>query len=218
MNKKLYYHFGKNDFSTITSRGIGSSSGIIKLSNQYSTEKNIYSGIKRENSKNKNISSISSNSGKDLNTDTIKEYNNYLSNNNNNNFISTLPYTKENLPNNNQNMLFGNKYINADKDINFDFYKNNQLNEQNYNKKNNISINQNKKENEIIKQPMKKIEVENLLNNKNNVKNNINKISSKKSDNKCQNNPVLTTNRIINSKQFQQKKTIFSKSLYLQIE
>ena len=179
MNKKLYYHYRKNDFSTITSRGIGSSSGIIKLSNQYSTEKNINSGIKKENSNNKNSSSISSHSGKDLYADTIKEYNNYLSNNNNN-YISTLPYTKENLANNNQNLLFGNKYINDVKDINFDFYKNNQFKEQVKNNNNkSINVNQNKNETEVIKQSKKKNEVENLLSN-NNIRNTINETLSNK--------------------------------------
>ena len=212
MNKKLYYHYGKNNFSTITSRGIGSSSGIIKLSNQYSTEKNINSGIKKENSNNKNSSSISSHSGKDLYADTIKEYNNYLSNNNNN-YISTLPYTKENLANNNQNLLFGNKYINDVKDINFDFYKNNQFKEQVKNNNNkSINVNQNKNETEVIKQSKKKNEVENLLSN-NNIRNTINETLSNKVINKGQNNPFLTTNKSINSIQQPKRNNVFKKSL-----
>ena len=226
MNKKSYYHYAKNDFSTITSRGLGSSSGIIKLSNQYSTEKNIYSGIKKENNKNINSSSLSSNSEKDIYNETIKGYNNYLSNNNNN-FISTLPYTKENITNNNQNMLFGNKFINNNKDINFDFYKHNPNNEQMKNNETTIKSNKNENGengNEVVKQPMNKFEIENLLTNEQNM----NKTSSKKLLNKSENNPNLITNKTINSIQnsdnhknfknidlsYQQKRNnIFKKSL-----
>ena len=226
MNKKSYYHYAKNDFSTITSRGLGSSSGIIKLSNQYSTEKNIYSGIKKENNKNINSSSLSSNSEKDIYNETIKGYNNYLSNNNNI-FISTLPYTKENITNNNQNMLFGNKFINNNKDINFDFYKHNPNNEQMKNNEITIKTNKNKNGengNEVVKQPINKFEIENLLTNEQNM----NKTSSKKLINKSENNPNLITNKTINSIQnsdnrknfknidlsYQQKRNnIFKKSL-----
>ena len=211
MNKKFHYHYNKNDYSTISSRGIGSNSGIIKLTNQNSTERNIYSGIKIENNLNKNTSSLNSNSNQNSNNETIKyKFNNAYYKNNffkNKNYISTLPETKEyNINSNNQNIFFNNKFGNNNKDINFDFYKEkvfiNQTNKSISNSSTNEKKNDKNVESETLKQSIKRTEIENLLTNRNN--NNVN--SSKNIINQGKNHNILTsTNSNNESFQYSEK-------------
>ena len=189
MNKKFYFHYSKNDYNTISSRGFGSSSGIIKIYNQDSTEKNIYSGIKKNDILYRNNSSITSKCEKDSINETIKnKYNVYNFKNNffqnNNNYISTLPDTKENINFNNQNLIFPKKFLVNNKDINFDFYKNKQNNNLSTEIKeiNNSSLNEKistdkKNESDEINHSIKKVEIGNLLSKKININTSSSKIN-----------------------------------------
>ena len=176
MNKKFHYNYIKKDSNTISSRGLGSTSGIIKMSNQNSNPKNIYAGIKIENTLNKNyIDSLKSNNEKDSINETIKnkfkefKYKNNIFDKN----VSTLPETKE-YNYNNQNLFFKNKLVNNDKEINFNFYKNKSFIEQT-NKNNNLkSLSTNTKNEEEDKNETEKINLsikkdENEFLNKNNT-------------------------------------------------
>ena len=118
MNKVFHYYYSKKAINTVSSRGIGSSSGIIKLSGNYNNI-NLESTIKKNlfSSNNNNSTSIKENNNQKFNT------NNQLKpiKNNNINNITTLPET-----NNNQNIFMNNKELNTistPKEINFDFYK-----------------------------------------------------------------------------------------------
>ena len=210
MNKKFHYHYAKNDFSSISSRGIGSSSGIIKLSAQNSSEKNIYSGIKIENIKNKNTVTISSYSGNN-NTDTIKnELSEYSDKNNCKNYISTIPDTKEYINYNNKNFSFQNKLGNNNKDINFNFYKEKYFLEQN-NKNINInnSINKEKTTDKIfepeeLNHSIKKIEIKNTLPKKGNINTSKNMLNLNNNEQNIiflttNNNKIIDSNSIANS-------------------
>ena len=119
MNKVFHYYYSKKAINTVSSRGIGSSSGIIKLSGNYNNI-NLESTIKKNlfsSNNNNNSTSIKENNNQKFNT------NNQLKpiKNNNINNITTLPET-----NNNQNIFMNNKELNTistPKEINFDFYK-----------------------------------------------------------------------------------------------
>lgn len=127
MNKVFHYYYSKKAINTVSSRGIGSSSGIIKLSGNYNNI-NLESTIKKNlfsSNNNNNSTSIKENNNQKFNT------NNQLKpiKNNNINNITTLPET-----NNNQNIFMNNKElntINTPKEINFDFYKVKDNSEQN---------------------------------------------------------------------------------------
>ena len=126
MNKVFHYYYSKKAINTVSSRGIGSSSGIIKLSGNYNNI-NLESTIKKNlfSSNNNNSTSIKENNNQKFNT------NNQLKpiKNNNINNITTLPET-----NNNQNIFMNNKELNTistPKEINFDFYKVKDNSEQN---------------------------------------------------------------------------------------
>ena len=98
MNKVFHYYYSKKAINTVSSRGIGSSSGIIKLSGNYNNI-NLESTIKKNlfsSNNNNNSTSIKENNNQKFNT------NNQLKpiKNNNINNITTLPET-----NNNQNIL-----------------------------------------------------------------------------------------------------------------
>ena len=127
MNKVFHYYYSKKAINTVSSRGIGSSSGIIKLSGNYNNI-NLESTIKKNlfsSNNNNNSTSIKENNNQKFNTNNqIKP----IKNNNINN-ITTLPET-----NNNQNIFMNNKElntINTPKEINFDFYKVKDNSEQN---------------------------------------------------------------------------------------
>ena len=127
MNKVFHYYYSKKAINTVSSRGIGSSSGIIKLSGNYNNI-NLESTIKKNlfsSNNNNNSTSIKENNNQKFNT------NNQLKpiKNNNINNITTLPET-----NNNQNIFMNNKELNTistPKEINFDFYKVKDNSEQN---------------------------------------------------------------------------------------
>lgn len=127
MNKVFHYYYSKKAINTVSSRGIGSSSGIIKLSGNYNNI-NLESTIKKNlfsSNNNNNSTSIKENNNNKFNT------NNQLKpiKNNNINNITTLPET-----NNNQNIFMNNKELNTistPKEINFDFYKVKDNSEQN---------------------------------------------------------------------------------------
>ena len=127
MNKVFHYDYSKKAINTVSSRGIGSSSGIIKLSGNYNNI-NLESTIKKNlfsSNNNNNSTSIKENNNQKFNT------NNQLKSikNNNINNITTLPET-----NNNQNIFMNNKELNTistPKEINFDFYKVKDNSEQN---------------------------------------------------------------------------------------
>ena len=127
MNKVFHYYYSKKAINTVSSRGIGSSSGIIKLSGNYNNI-NLESTIKKNlfsSNNNNNSTSIKENNNQKFNT------NNQLKSikNNNINNITTLPET-----NNNQNIFMNNKELNTistPKEINFDFYKVKDNSEQN---------------------------------------------------------------------------------------
>ena len=127
MNKVFHYYYSKKAINTVSSRGIGSSSGIIKLSGYYNNI-NLESTIKKNlfsSNNNNNRTSIKENNNQKFNT------NNQLKpiKNNNINNITTLPET-----NNNQNIFMNNKELNTistPKEINFDFYKVKDNSEQN---------------------------------------------------------------------------------------
>ena len=140
----------------MNSHGIGSSSGIIKLSGNYNAP-NLESTIK------KNLLSSNNNINNNTNTNnnaSIKYDSNKFSNNKNQNQIK---YTKNNITtlpetNNNQNQIFNpnnqNLFFNMNntnstpKEINFDFYKikDNNTNQLNKSENKNI-INKNSNEN-----------------------------------------------------------------------
>ena len=127
MNKVFHYYYSKKAINTVSSRGIGSSSGIIKLSGNYNNI-NLESTIKKNlfsSNNNNNSTSIKENNNQKFNTNNqIKP----IKNNNINN-ITTLPET-----NNNQNIFMNNKELNTistPKEINFDFYKVKDNSEQN---------------------------------------------------------------------------------------
>ena len=127
MNKVFHYYYSKKAINTVSSRGIGSSSGIIKLSGNYNNI-NLESTIKKNlfsSNNNNNSTSIKENNNQKFNT------NNQLKpiKNNNINNKTTLPET-----NNNQNIFMNNKELNTistPKEINFDFYKVKDNSEQN---------------------------------------------------------------------------------------
>ena len=127
MNKVFHYYYSKKAINTVSSRGIGSSSGIIKLSGNYNNI-NLESTIKKNlfsSNNNNNSTSIKENNNQKFNTNNqIKP----IKSNNINN-ITTLPET-----NNNQNIFMNNKELNTistPKEINFDFYKVKDNSEQN---------------------------------------------------------------------------------------
>ena len=127
MNKVFHYYYSKKAINTVSSRGIGSSSGIIKLSGNYNNI-NLESTIKKNlfsSNNNNNSTSIKENNNQKFNTNNqLKQ----IKNNNINN-ITTLPET-----NNNQNIFMNNKELNTistPKEINFDFYKVKDNSEQN---------------------------------------------------------------------------------------
>ena len=128
MNKVFHYYYSKKAINTVSSRGIGSSSGIIKLSGNYNNinlESTIKKNLFSSNNNNNNSTSIKENNNQKFNT------NNQLKSikNNNINNITTLPET-----NNNQNIFMNNKELNTistPKEINFDFYKVKDNSEQN---------------------------------------------------------------------------------------
>ena len=128
MNKVFHYYYSKKAINTVSSRGIGSSSGIIKLSGNYNNinlESTIKKNLFSSNNNNNNSTSIKENNNQKFNT------NNQLKpiKNNNINNITTLPET-----NNNQNIFMNNKELNTistPKEINFDFYKVKDNSEQN---------------------------------------------------------------------------------------
>ena len=191
MNRKFHYYHGKNEYSTISSRGIGSSSGIIRLSAQNSTEKNIYAGIRIESTLNKENSLLNSNSETNSKNNTIKykfnesNYKNKFSVKNNNN-ISTLPETKINFKDNIQNNLFKNNQ-NEEKDINFDFYKEKYFffySNKNNNKCSNEKLSDKKNETEELNRSIK-MNIKNTLSEKNKLIN----INSEE-----QNNIIMTNN------------------------
>ena len=223
MNKKFHYIYTKKNTNTISSRGLGSTSGIIKLSNQNSSEKNIYAGIKIENNLNKNTSSFTSNKEKDSINETIKnKFNDYIFKNDyfasHDNIVSTLPVTKEN---NNQNFYFNNKLMNNDKDINFNFYKNksfiDQTNKNNNLNNNNVSTNakniEEKNESKQIKHSIKKDDISSS----NKIKTEIKKknISNKDSLQNTENNKNISAlkKNILESSNQQLKNNLFKKSL-----
>ena len=99
MNKVFHYYYSKKAINTVSSRGIGSSSGIIKLSGNYN-------GLNLESTIKKNILS-SNNNNINSNNHTIKYDSNKFSNKNKN----QIKYTKNNITtltetNNNQNQIF----------------------------------------------------------------------------------------------------------------
>ena len=122
MNKVFHYYYTKKAVNTVSSRGIGSSSGIIKLSGNYN-------GLNFESTIRKNLSSSNNNNQ----SNTLKREDSHKFTNKNQikytkNNITTLPET-----NNNQNQIFnqnnpnfffnGNNSNSTPKEINFDFYK-----------------------------------------------------------------------------------------------
>ena len=154
MNKVFHYYYFKKAINTVSSRGIGSSSGINKLSGNYNNI-NLESTIKKNlfsSNNNNNSTSIKENNNQKFNT------NNQLKSikNNNINNITTLPET-----NNNQNIFMNNKELNTistPKEINFDFYK----------------VKDNSEQNDIIKKNVMKNNVTpgNKMNNDSNNTNN----------------------------------------------
>ena len=120
MNKVFHYYYTKKGANTVSSRAIGSSSGIIKLSGNCN-------GLNLESTIKKNLLSSNNN----INTNSIKESNKYNTKNQikyTKNNITTLPDTNNNqniLFNQNNQNLFGN-INNANttpKEIDFEFYK-----------------------------------------------------------------------------------------------
>ena len=167
MNKVFHYYYSKKGLNSVSSRGIGSSSGIIKLSGNYNNI-NLESTIK------KNL--LSSNNGTSAQENNFHKFNtnNPIKSTKNNN-ITTLPETT-----NNQNIFMNNKELNTistPKEINFDFYKvkdNSELTDTN---KNNLMINKNST-------TIKKEEMKNNVTSGNKMNNDIsNKYSSIKSIN-----------------------------------
>ena len=125
MNKLFHYYYSKKGLNSVSSHGIGSSSGIIKLSGNYN-------GLNLESTIKKNL--LSSNNNINSNNHTIKYDSNKFSNNNKNqikytkNNITTLPETNNNqnqiFNQNNQNLFYNMNNTNSTpKEINFDFYK-----------------------------------------------------------------------------------------------
>ena len=113
MNKVFHYYYSKKPLNSVSSRGLGSSSGIIKLSGNCNNI-NLESTIK------KNLLSSNNNTSIKDGQNIFNTNNNQIKNTKNNN-ITTLPET-----NNNQNLFMNNKDINTNstpKEINFDFYK-----------------------------------------------------------------------------------------------
>ena len=156
MNKLFHYYYSKKGLNSMSSHGIGSSSGIIKLSGNYNAL-NLESTIK------KNLLSSNNNINNNTNTNnnaSIKYDSNKFSNNKNQNQIK---YTKNNITtlpetNNNQNQIFNpnnqNLFFNMNntnstpKEINFDFYKIKDNNTDQLNKSENKNIiNKNSNEN-----------------------------------------------------------------------
>ena len=126
MNKVFHYYYSKKGINSISSRGVGSSSGIIKLSGNYNSL-NLETTIKKNlHSSNNNLNNNNSSSIKDeSNKFTTKNQNliKYTKNN-----ITTLPETNNNqnqiFNQNNQNIFFNMNNTNSTpKEINFDFYK-----------------------------------------------------------------------------------------------
>ena len=154
MNKLFHYYYSKKGFNSMSSHGIGSSSGIIKLSGNYN-------GLNLESTIKKNL--LSSNNNINSNNHTIKYDSNKFSNNNKNqikytkNNITTLPETNNNqnqiFNQNNQNLFYNMNNTNSTpKEINFDFYKikdSEQINKSS--NKNNINKNSISNKNENIK-------------------------------------------------------------------
>lgn len=112
MNKVFHFYYSKKNVNSISSRGMNSSSGIIKLSGNYNNI-NIESTIKKNLLTSNNNTSIKDSSNKFTTKNQIK----HTKNN-----ITTLPETNfnqnQNLFNNNNNVL-----STTPKEINFDFYK-----------------------------------------------------------------------------------------------
>ena len=162
MNKLFHYYYSKKRLNSVSSHGIGSSSGIIKLSGNYN-------GLNLESTIKKNI--LSSNNNINSNNHTIKYDSNKFSNNDKNqikytkNNITTLPETNNNqnqiFNQNNQNLFYNMNNTNSTpKVINFDFYKikdseqinkssnKNNINNKNENIKSNNNLTSNNRNNE----------------------------------------------------------------------
>ena len=166
MNKVFHYYYTKKAVNTVSSRGIGSSSGIIKLSGNYN-------GLNFESTIRKNLSSSNNNNQ----SNTLKREDSHKFTNKNQikytkNNITTLPET-----NNNQNQIFnqnnpnfffnGNNSNSTPKEINFDFYKMKDSSEQ---------INKSPNKNKIKNDDMKSNMTSNSR--KNNIENNFGSIKN----------------------------------------
>ena len=120
MNKVFHYYYSKKGINSVSSRPVGSSSGIIKLSENNYNNINLETTIKKNLQNSNNNSSINNSSIKFNTKNQIK-----LTKNN----FTTLPETNNNQNNylnqNNHTLFFNNKNDTSStpKEINFDFYK-----------------------------------------------------------------------------------------------
>ena len=175
MNKLFHHYYSKNIIKTNSSRGLGSSSGIIKLSSgnykcinlESSIKKNLLNSTIGQNQSNNNTS-IKDKFNENNQKNQIKFTKNNISTSS-----GTNNYFNFNNQNKNQKLLLNNKTdINIDnsveREINFDFYKNKDISDKNFKNSSNIKINSNCDNNLFITNKNKKID----SSNKNEIDNN----------------------------------------------